>query len=374
MSGQSAGERTEAATPKRKRDAARDGDVLQSRDLGTALVMGGGLLWLAIYGADLGAAAQLSLRRGLDLSHDDVTAFDLAERLAWVALPYAAPLAALLVLAAIAAIAATGVLGSLGFRSAAFAPKASKLSPVAGMKRIFGAEAVAELGKTLIKTALIAGVGGFGIFAVLPQFLEMGGSGVEASSTALGALLVRATGLLVLSLVLVGVGDALMQFRRRATRLRMSKHDVREEMKEAEGSPETRHAAQARRQDLLAMSMRRGVEEATVVLTNPTHFAVALRYRPGKDFAPVVTARGRGDVASTIRTLAAEAQVPLLEYPALTRAIYFSSRAGHTVKDDLFAAVATVLAFVYRLDRSLCPPEVVVPTARRVDADGRRQG
>lgn len=129
---------------------------------------------------------------------------------------------------------------------------------------------------------------------------------------------------------------------------------------------------------MLAGSARKAVEEATVILTNPTHFAVALRYRPGIDAAPVVAARGRGDVALAIRALAKEQGVPTLEYPQLTRALYFTTRAGHVIAEDLYIAVATILAFVFNIERAMAegvtPPNVEVPEARHYDEHGKRRG
>ena len=123
-------------------------------------------------------------------------------------------------------------------------------------------------------------------------------------------------------------------------------------------------------------SARKGMAEANVVLTNPTHFAVALRYRPGLDAAPVVVARGRGDVALAIKALAKENAVHTLEYPQLTRAIYFTTRTGKTVSEDLYVAVAAILAFVFRLETALAgemaQPVVQVPAAKRFNADGIR--
>ncbi len=128
---------------------------------------------------------------------------------------------------------------------------------------------------------------------------------------------------------------------------------------------------------MLSGSARKAVSEATVILTNPTHFSVALRYRPGIDAAPVVVARGRGDVALAIRELARGADVPMLEYPQLARAIYFTSRAGRIIPEELFMAVATVLAFVFQLERAaaegLVQPVVDVPVSHRFDPEGRRQ-
>ena len=157
----------------------------------------------------------------------------------------------------------------------------------------------------------------------------------------------------------------------------MSKQEVKQEMRESDGAPELKQAQRQRQHEILSGSARKAVSEATVVLTNPTHFSVALRYRPGQDAAPVVVARGRGDVALSIRELARSAHVPIHEYPALTRAIYFTARAGRTIPEELFVAVATVLAFVFQLERAaaegLVPPVVDVPVSHRFDPEGRRQ-
>jgi flagellar biosynthesis protein FlhB len=156
----------------------------------------------------------------------------------------------------------------------------------------------------------------------------------------------------------------------------MTLHEVKEEHKETEGSPETKQMARQRRHEILGHSARRAVGEATVVLTNPTHFAVALRYRPGIDAVPMVVARGRGETAQAIKQLARDAAVPLLDYPQLTRAIYFTTRAGQPVSSDLYLAVATILAFVFNLDRAMAegttPPEIAVPPDKAFDERGRR--
>jgi len=155
----------------------------------------------------------------------------------------------------------------------------------------------------------------------------------------------------------------------------MTKQEVKDEHKQDEGSPELEAALRQRQHEVLRGSARKALAEATVVLTNPTHFAVALRYRPGVDPAPVVVARGRGATAQAIREMAAEGAVPTLAYPQLTRAIYFTTRTGQMIREDLYLAVASVIAFVFNLDSGIgetTPPEVEVPAAVRFDAEGRK--
>jgi len=156
----------------------------------------------------------------------------------------------------------------------------------------------------------------------------------------------------------------------------MTKQEVKDEAKQTEGSPEMRAAIRRRQQETIKGSARGAIAEATVVLTNPTHFAVALRYRPGFDAAPIVVARGRGATAEAIKELAAEQDVPMLRYPELTRAIYYTTRAGQIIREDLYIAVATVLAFVFNIETALAEgvtqPTVDVPRDVRFDEDGRK--
>jgi flagellar biosynthesis protein FlhB len=155
----------------------------------------------------------------------------------------------------------------------------------------------------------------------------------------------------------------------------MTKQEVKDEHKQTEGSPELKAALRRRQHETARNSARSAIAEATVVLTNPTHFAVALRYRAGEDAAPIVVARGRGATADAIRELAAEHEVPMLSYPQLTRALYYTARPGQPIREDLYLAVATVLAFVFNLETALAAgtpqPQVEVPPGARFDARGR---
>jgi flagellar biosynthesis protein FlhB len=163
---------------------------------------------------------------------------------------------------------------------------------------------------------------------------------------------------------------------RRNTRLRMTKHEVKEETRQSEGSPELKQAIRQKQYALLSGSARKAVSEASVILTNPTHFAVALRYVQGKDFAPIVVARGRGEMAQAIKALATESKVPTLEYPKLARAIYFTARSGQPVAEDLYIAVATILAFVFNIEKAIADgiqqPKIVVPLEKTFDENGKK--
>ncbi|ABQ66585.1 type III secretion exporter [Rhizorhabdus wittichii RW1] len=371
-------EKTEAPTPKRRQDAAEKGDVLQSRELGTALVMVVGAGWIAIAGPWAMAALKRMLSNALSFDAGAIENFDpLSAALAMVA-TVALPLLLLFALTLAAAIAAPAMLGSLGFRWSALGFKANKLNPMAGLKRIFGMQGLIELGKSLLKILALGAVGYWLLMDRIAAIVTMGQQDLRTALDSLGSTFVFAVLVMTLALAVVAGADVPMQMFQRGKRLRMSKQEIKEESKQTEGSPELKAAIRQKQMAAAMGSARKAVVEATVVLTNPTHFAVALRYRPGFDTAPVVLARGRGATAQAIRELATENSVPMLHYPQLTRAIYYTSRSGQVIREDLFIAVAAILAFVFNLDRAMAEgiaqPEVDVPQGARFDEEGRRAG
>ncbi len=365
---------TEAPTSKRLWEAARDGDVLQSRDLGTALIMVACVGWIAIGGGWTMAHMQNVLRTGLSFSKADIEDFAPVGRVVAIGASAIAPLAALFAATILAAIATPAALGSLGFRSGAFAFKGSKLNPLSGIKRLFGMQGLIELGKSFLKVALLGAAAWWALGGQLSTLLGLSTVDPSAAASLIGKTLIRLLEALTMALAVIGGFDAFMQRKQRFARLRMTKEQVKQEHKEAEGSPEAKGAQKAKRHELLNSSARKAVTEANVILTNPTHFAVALRYVPGKDAAPMVVARGRGETAQAIKALAKEMSVPMLEYPQLARAIYFTTRAGRSIPSDLYLAVATILAFVFNLDKAVAQgraqPAITVPEGKRFDERG----
>ncbi len=369
-------EKTEAPTQARRRKASEQGDVLQSRELGTALVVLTGAAWLALAGPWMMRCLQAMLASGLSFGRADVAGFDPASTAARLLGTVLLPVGGLLAFTLVAAIATPALLGSLGFRWGALAPKPGKLNPLSGVRRIFGMQGLVELGKSIAKVVLLGAIGWWLFRSQEASILAGGGRDIAAAIAELGRTFVLATLVMALGLVLIAGIDVPAQILQRATRLRMTKQEIKDEHKQTEGSPEVKGAIRRRQQQVLRGSARAAIVEATVVLTNPTHFAVALRYRPGIDAAPLVVARGRGATAEAIRELAAEHDVPLLSYPQLARAIYFTTQAGNLIREDLYIAVATVLAFVFNLDAATAdrarPPAVEVPLDARFDEDGRR--
>jgi flagellar biosynthetic protein FlhB len=370
-------QKTEAPTEKRRRDAAEKGDVLQSKELGTALVIVAGAAWLALAGPMLVGSMEEMLVEGLTFNHDSIRNFDpasVALRLIGMIL---LPLFALFGLTIMAAIGGPALLGSLGFRSKSFKFNPGKMNPLTGMKRVFGVQGLIELGKSIAKVLLL---GGIGVWLLMDQTRTLFGLTAQEIRPALanvGTTFNIAVLVMAFALALIALIDVPAQIFQRGGRLRMSKQEVKDEHKQTEGSPELKAAVRRRQHESVRNSARSAVAEATVVLTNPTHFAVALRYKLGEDMAPIVVARGRGATAQAIRELAEEGAVPVLNYPQLARAIYFTTRTGHVIREDLYLAVASVLAFVFKLDAAVgadaVQPDIVVPPAARFDEKGRPQ-
>ncbi|MFN3472930.1 MAG: flagellar biosynthesis protein FlhB [Blastomonas sp.] len=371
------GEKTEAPTEKRLRDSAEKGDVLQSKELGTAMIVIGGTLAFVLFGDVMVSAIAAMLRAGLVFDLHDATDFNVGQRTFTLLAPLLLPFGGLFLFLMLAAVATPASLGSLGFRWSALQPKASKLNPMAGFKRMFGMHGLIELGKSMAKVALMGTVGVVMIMSMLPQMAELGHGDVRAGIGAFGELFGITLMAMAGCLGLIAMIDVPAQWFQRNQKLKMTKQEVKDEHKETEGSPELKQAVRRRQYEMLNGSTRKAVEEATVLLVNPTHFAIALRYDRLRDAAPVVLARGRGAIAQAMREMAMEKGVTILRYPELTRAIYFTSRPGAIVDERLYMAVATLLAFVFRINEKMDvgfgQPELVVPADMRFDMDGKPQ-
>ncbi|MDQ0248475.1 flagellar biosynthetic protein FlhB [Sphingomonas kyeonggiensis] len=372
---ESGGEKTEAPTPKRKRKAAEEGQILSSKDFGTALIVLLGCAWMATLGPALVRACKEVMVGSFTFTVADVEDFEPWRPIAAAAWKLELPIGGLLLFALAGAVLSHVGLAGLRWNSKLFAPKASRINPGSGLARIFGPNGWIELGKGLLKVVLLGSIGIWLLWSLTGRSLGLVEADLHGAIGAMGneflyLLFVMAGGLLLIA----GV-DLPIQILRHMARLRMTKQEVKDEHKEAEGSPEAKMAQRQRQRQILKGGFRKAVETAHVVITNPTHFAVALRYEQGKDQVPVVVAKGRGATALAIRELAGELDVPILEYPQLARAVYYTSKENQQIRDDLYMAVATVLAFVFQLSRraGAVQPPVTVPETALFDENGRKQ-
>ncbi len=366
------GEKTEAPTAKRKQKAYDDGQVLRSREFATALVVLAGCGWLALFGQSLMDACKALMINSFQFASGDVDDFQPMRSLAAAGWQIAPSMIALFIITMVAAIFSQAGLGALTFNGNLMSPKGSRINPASGLKRIFGPQGWVELGKSLLKVILLGTIGYYMLWHVSTQSVGLASTDVRRSVSSLGDMLIGTLFAMAAGLVIIAGVDVPVQLIQLLKKLRMSKQEIKDENKESEGNPENKAAQRQRRHDLAKRNMRKAVATAHVVLTNPTHFAVALRYERGSDQVPVVVAKGRGVTAQAIRELAAENAKPVLEYPMLARAVYYTSREGQEVRDDLYLAIATVLAFVFGLNArsGSGQPVITVPPTARFDENG----
>ncbi|MBC2652124.1 flagellar biosynthesis protein FlhB [Novosphingobium flavum] len=367
------GEKTLAPTEKRKRDAAREGDVLRSRELSTAVAMLAGAAWLKLAGPWMFGLLTGTLAGGLRFGRAEVVDFAPGAMMLKATIAVAPPVLVLGVMVAFASIASQLGFGEGRWIGTNLLPKGSRMNPLSGLKRMFGTQGLVELGKSLAKAGLLGAItyswardhlGGLIDLARAP----LSGQLVEAWDAITSLLFALTAGLVLIAMI-----DFPIQWVRRFLRLRMSLQEVKDEHKESEGSPERKAAIRQRQRQLAMGSMQKVMREAQFVLTNPTHFSVAMVYDPDKAAAPIVLAKGRGEKALAMRELAREFDVPLLEYPALARSVYFTTRENQVIREELYAAVAGVLGFVMALKRGETRPmpRIEVPLELRFDPEGR---
>jgi flagellar biosynthetic protein FlhB len=350
MADENENERTESPTQKRLDDARAKGQVPRSRDLSAAAVVLTGGLALRMMGGSFGGRMLSVMRDGLTVSRgaamDNGWMLHQFERSAMQGALAMAPVLGLLLVAAVAAPLA---IGGWTFSGEALVPDFGRLDPVSGMQRMFSLRALIELSKALARFTVVAIVA---IVILWQQFHSFGHLGVEATGAAVthamsmaGNAMVALGGALAV-IAIVDVPLSIWQFNKQ---MRMTRQEIREEHKETDGSPEIKSRIRRVQQAMARKRMMQEVPKANVVITNPTHYAVALRYDEAQMRAPIVVAKGQDLVAARIREIATEHQVPLVEAPPLARALHAGCELGDEIPARLYAAVAKILVYVYQL-------------------------
>jgi flagellar biosynthetic protein FlhB len=353
MSADSDVEKTEPASEQRLTKAREEGQVARSRELNTCflLLAGAGTLWAT--GLFIYERLVHVMRSGMliewgpksDLGDSREMAYTIASSFT-SALLALAPLFLILV---VVAILSSVMLGGLVFSSKALEPKFSRLNPISGIGRLFSAQTWVELFKTLSKAVLIGTVGVLAIKAYLPEMLSL--SNLYLSDGLAKGMQIVATICIAImgSLFFIALIDVPWQMFSHAKKLRMSKDELKREHKESEGDPHVKGRIRQQQRETARRRMMADVARADVVITNPTHYAVAIHYDQLGDGAPVVLAKGRGTIAVKIKELAAEHRVAMLEAPPLARALYANTEVGQQIPQALYTAVAQVLAWVFQL-------------------------
>lgn len=282
------GERTQAPTAKRKRDAAKQGDTLKSRELATALVVLAGVAWVVLFGPQLMRACEAVMTASFRFGRADIEDFSPWRALAEAGWTLAPSLVTLFVVGVLAALASQAALGSLHFNAGLLAPKASRINPASGLKRIFGAAGWIELGKSLLKVGLLGCIGGWALWRSSHSTIGLASSDLGVALRQLGGTFTGVLMAMAFGLVVIAGIDVPIQAWRLYAKLRMSRQEVKDEHKETDGNPENKSRLRSQARAILKRSVRKAVAEADVILTNPTHFAVALRYDRGRDQVPEI--------------------------------------------------------------------------------------
>ncbi|MCL7746483.1 flagellar biosynthesis protein FlhB [Halalkalibacter alkaliphilus] len=343
-------EKTEKATPKKRQDTRKKGQVAKSTDVNTAIILLLVFLFLWLFGGMLGETLFNLLKHTfqtyllLELTEATIAALflELVMESAIVLLP-------IMMIALIAGVAASYIQVGVLFAPEAIKMKLSKLDPIKGAKRIFSIRALVELLKSLLKISLAGVV----VFIIIWLNLE---NVMILSQKSVGdgfAFIAQLTAILGISvavlLLVLSIPDYLYQKYDHEKQIKMSKKDIKDEHKNMEGDPRIKSKRKQKQMEMAMQRMMQEVPKADVVITNPTHFAVALRYDEEKADAPVVVAKGVDFMAQKIKGVAAEQKVVTVENRPLARALYHQAEIGDQVPEDLFKAVAEVLAYVYRL-------------------------
>lgn len=347
-------DKTEEATPKRQADAREKGQVARSADLNGAVVLLVGLFTLAATGPKMFAGMREAMRESfVRASHPEVTAH--AADLNALATSTAKLIAGLLLpIAAAVAISAVAVnLAQVRWQLTpkALKPDFRKLDPMQGAKNVFGLNAIVETVKSLLKLGIVAAVVAIALLPRIDEIATYTGLDPQTLLALLGEDTMSIAQRAAMVYIVIGAADFVYQKHRHAKSLRMTKEEVKQEFRQQELPAEVRSQMRRRQAEASRARMMEDVATADVVLMNPTHFAVALRYDPS-EAAPRVVAKGQDLLALKIRDLGREAGVAVVENPPLARALYRQVEVGHAIPEDLFQAVAEVLAFVFRMSNA----------------------
>lgn len=360
-------EKTEPASPRRLEKAREEGQVARSRELVTFVMLTTGMSGLWIMGDMIGGHFDSALRNGLQF--DRASAFDPSYMMVQAGTAVLHALQALMPLLAmmlVAALVAPMMLGGWLFSTQSLAPNFSKMNPIAGIGRMFSANALAELVKTIVKSLLVGGVAWWVISGNLRAIMALMSEPVRAALPHTLKVVAMSCALIVASLLLVVAIDVPYQLWSHFRKLRMSREDLKNEHKESDGDPQVKAQIRRQQQQMAKRRMMAEVPKADIIVTNPTHFAVALKYSDKDMRAPRVVAKGTDLVALRIRTLAEENRIPVLEAPPLTRALYRHTKLGSEIPVALYAAMAEVLAWAYQLHRQSTEGGVVPPAPKNL--------
>jgi len=345
-------EKTEEATPRRLEKAREEGDVPRSRELSTFTVLMAGTVGLWIFGDRIFQSIvgvmkdNLTVERAslYDTNQMAIHLASAANEVVWALVP-------LMGLLLVAAIVGPLGLGGWNFSGKALMPKGSRINPISGLKRMFSMRSLVELIKGWLKVSLVGGLALVIMNWVEPEILFLPMESIEtALAHSVDIILWTAIALSASTLIIAAI-DVPYQVYEHAKKLKMSMQDIKDEFKETEGKPEVKRKVRQMQMEMAQRRMMGDVPEADVIITNPTHYSVAIKYDPSVASAPIMLAKGADEIALKIREVGNEYDIPILEAPPLARSIYYNTEIGDEIPEGLYIAVAQVLAYIFQLDQ-----------------------
>ncbi|MFT5084006.1 MAG: flagellar biosynthetic protein FlhB [Lentisphaeria bacterium] len=343
-------EKTEEPTPKRLEKAKEEGQIPRSKELVTTVVLLAGTFGLLMFGGKISRDMLKIMEYNFSLDRQsifdpNVMFYHLGHSF-YDALVSLLPLFALIVFAAIVGPLA---LGGWLFNAKSLAPKLNRMDPIAGLKRMFSVKSLVELAKAIGKVLVIVFVAYFILLATKHELLGLASEGVERGIFHSLRLSTIAAVLLSASTIIIAAIDIPFQIHEHSKKLKMSHQDIKDEMKDSEGKPEIKSKIRQLQQEMSRKRMMSAVPEADVIITNPTHFSIALKYDPSTMSTPVLLAKGVDHTAMKIREIARMHKIEFVESPVLARAIYHTTEINDEVPKGLYMAVAQVLAYVFQI-------------------------
>jgi len=369
-------EKTEEPTPRRLQKARDEGQVPRSKELGTTMVLVMGAAGLLMFGPFMSERIAAMAKHSFSFDRD--TAFDTGMMTSYLdasALEAAIALAPWLVVVLIAAFAGPLLVGGWLFSGKAITPKLDRLNPLSGLKRMFSANSLVELFKAWAKVLVVGTVAWLTLMFFFQDAMRIQYESTESAIDHAVTIIIWSVLALCASTALIAIVDVPWQIYSFTKKMRMSMQEIKDEYKETEGKPEVKSKVRQLQREVAQRRMMADVPEADVVITNPTHYSVALRYDAGASAAPVLLAKGSDRVALKIREIAKENNVPQMQAPPLARALFTHTKVGDEIPEGLYVAVAQVLAYIYQMDQFAKgkgpkperKPDMPIPRDLRVD-------
>ena len=360
-------EKTEEPTSRKLEKAAEEGQVLSSKEMFvfTGIIMMFGLVYLIPYFSQMLLSYWAMFFDWSDIVNDKKSILDIL----YYALRFIVTIIFFISIPIFLVVVLTQIaVGGINFAPKALQFKGKKINPIEGLKRMFSQKALAELVKAILKVLLLFGLTAVVVYERLDDMIQLTERELSQAVIVMGQSFPQLLFVLLVGLAIIAAIDYFWQRHIFIQGLRMTKQEIKDEFKQTEGSPEVKAKIRRKQMEASANASKQAsalndVKDATAVITNPTHFAVALKYEVGSKGAPTILALGKGSMAKAIMERAEQANISLFRSPLLARALFFTGEIGQEISDKLYTAVAVALAYIYKIDRGefASEPEIIVP-------------